>query len=354
MLKRIMKISLVCFVTAIVALIMAAGVFLVSKSILGIDALGAERYTDIDAEDPDDMTSNDAQRMNFLLLGRDRSSGLCDVIMLVSYDTADRNVNVLQIPRDTYAEFTETSYKKLNGALGALGGERELCAFLSESFGIRIDHYVSLDLDAVKEIVDALGGVEVNVPCDMRYSDAEQGLYIDIKAGKNMLDGDMAEKFVRFRSEYAEGDIGRMDAQKIFLAALFNKLKNNASVFEIGSVAARIVPHVKTSLSLTEILPLVKQVLAVPSENIRLSTLAGEGAVAKKSGASYYVISRPSAIEQVRELFGSDIDESGFDRKRLFLNEEYDEFVRIYSEGAEYTVYDVSYICREGINIARK
>ena len=196
--------------------------------------------------------------------------------MLVSYNVTDSSVGVVQIPRDTYAKYTEGSYKKLNGAVSALGSEKAFCTFLSESFGVRIDHYVSLDIEAVGEIVDIVGGVEVNVPCDMRYIDAEQGLYIDIKAGKTLLDGEAAKKFVRFRSSYAEGDIGRIDAQKIFLAALLGKLKNGTSALEIGTVAAKIIDKIDTSLSLTDMITLAKAAFSVPAEKIRFVTLAGE------------------------------------------------------------------------------
>jgi hypothetical protein len=92
----------------------------------------------------------------------------------------------------------------------------------------------------------------------------------------------------------------------------------------------------------------------VPSERIRFVTLAGEGAVAKKSGASYYVISRPSCIEIFREIFCADVNEDNFDKCRLFLNEDYDEFERIYFSHAKYTVYDAAALCRDGIDIAKK
>ena len=70
---------------------------------------------------------------NFLLLGRDRASGLTDVIMLASINTDERSVTVVQIPRDTYARYTDGSYKKLNGAMSSLGGASELCKLLSHT-----------------------------------------------------------------------------------------------------------------------------------------------------------------------------------------------------------------------------
>ena len=357
MLKKAVKTLILGLVCVLLVFIVSAGVFFAVRFVLSIDVSSAEKTLkgdDTSLADGTDKSKDKNKRINFLFLGKDNTSGLCDVIMLVSYNVADSSVGVVQIPRDTYAKYTESSYKKLNGAVNVLGSEAELCAFLSKSFGIAIDHYVSLDIEALGEIVDIIGGVEVNVPCDMRYTDAEQGLYIDIRAGRTLLDGETAKKFVRFRSSYANGDIGRIDAQKIFLAALYKKLRTDTSVLEIGAVVARVADKIDTSLSVPEMISLAKTAFSVSSERIRFVTLAGEGAVAKKSGASYYVLSRPSCIEIFRDMFSAEIDEEDFDKDRLFLNEDYDEFERIYFSTAEYTVYDAATLCNDGIDIEKR
>ena len=357
MLKKAVKMLILGLVCVLLVFIVSAGVFFAVRFVLSIDVSGAEKTLkgdDTSLADGTDKGKEKNNRVNFLFLGKDNTSGLCDVIMLVSYDVTDSSVGVVQIPRDTYAKYSDGSYKKLNGAANALGGEGAFCAFLSKNLGVKIDHYISLGIEEVGEIVDIIGGVEVNVPCDMSYKDAEQGLYIDLKAGKTLLNGEMAKKFVRFRSSYTNGDIGRIDAQKLFLAALLRKLKTDTSVLEIGTVAAKLADKVKTSLSLQEIMSLAKTAFSVPAERIRFVTLAGEGAVAKKSGASYYVISRPSCIEIFREIFCADVDENNFDRDRLFLNEDYTEFERIYFSSAKYTVYDAATLCKDGIDIANR
>lgn len=357
MLKKTLRtlfLGLACF---LLVFIISIGVFLAIRFALSIDASGAENTSKSDDSSLADVggkSDGKSKRVNFLLLGKDNTSGLCDVIMLISYNTEESSVGVVQIPRDTYARYTEGSYKKLNGAVNALGSEAAFCDFLSQSFGVSIDHHVSLELDAVGDIVDIIGGVEVDVPCDMRYADEEQGLYIDIKAGKTLLDGEMAKKFVRYRSSYAQGDIGRIDAQKIFLAALYNKLRNDTSVFEVATVVARVADKIDTSLSLQEMISLAKTAFSVPADGISFVTLAGEGAIAQKSGASYYVLSRPSCIEIFRDIFSADVTEQSFDKERLFLNEDYAEFERIYFSSARYTVYDAASLCKDGIDIANK
>lgn len=357
MLKKTVKTLILIFVCFLLVFIISVGVFLAIKFALSIDVPGSENTLKSDNSSlaaPGGKSDGENKRINFLLLGKDNTSSLCDVIMLITYDTDKSSVGVVQIPRDTYARYTAGSYKKLNGALNALGSEGAFCDFLSQSFGVRIDHYVSLDLDAVGDIVDIIGGVEVDVPCDMRYADAEQGLYIDIKAGKTLLDGEMAKKFVRYRSSYTEGDIGRIDAQKIFLAALYNKLSTDTSVIEVATVVARVADKIDTSLSLQDMISLAKMAFSVPSEGISFVTLAGEGAIAQKSGASYYVLSRPSCIEIFREIFSADVTEQNFDKEHLFLNEDYAEFERIYFSSAKYTVYDAATLYKDGIDIANK
>jgi len=309
-----------------------------------------------DASEPsaDAVTLDKGDRYNFLVIGRDEASGLSDMMMIVSYDTSSGTVNALGLPRDTYAEYSDTSYRKLNGAVSKLGGEVALCEFLSKTLCVPIDYYVTLDLDAVGEVVDAIGGVEVDVPFDMDYDDPAQNLSIHLKAGKRVLGGDEARQFVRYRAGYVRGDIGRMDAQKIFLAALVREVKSGLSLAEAGNIVLGLRDDVRTNLSFDEMAKLVRGAFSVSSENIRFLTLAGDGATATESGASYYVISRPAAIEIVNEYLGGNASEETFDPTHLFLNEKYPEFGKIYSTYAKYEVYSASDISGGKLGIAHK
>ena len=210
-----------------------------------------------------DLTAERAY--NVLLVGIDREAGLADVMMLARIDLSKSSAFVVQIPRDTYAEYTDASYKKLNGAYSALGAEG-LCEFLSDALGVHVDRYVVLGLDNLCAAVDAIGGVDVNLPCDMKYKDAEQGLYIDLKAGVQHLDGELAEQFVRFRSGYVEGDIDRMDAQKIFLAAIAKKIKDEISL----PMAYRLLEAadgVETNFSTAELLGVALEAARIDGSN---------------------------------------------------------------------------------------
>lgn len=353
MIKKLTKGIFIFLAIAAVVVLLIIGILFAARLLLGFNNGGGASAVDRVADDEYEEAA-DELRLNVLVMGKDKTSGLCDMIMLVSYNITSKKVGVVQIPRDTYAEFTEDSYKKINGALNALGGEREFCDFLSQALCVRIDKYITVNLEAVGEIVDLLGGVEVDIPFDMNYSDPAQGLSIKLEKGRTLLNGEMAQQFVRYRSGYTEGDLGRIDAQKIFIASLMAKLKSSASLFRIREIFSAVSNDIKTDISMSDIIIFAMQAFSVPSDKVTFVTLAGEGAVASVSGASYYVISRPSAIEIVTEYLGAEADEDSFDKNRAFLNEKYDSFKEIYNSRVQYAVYDAKSLLTGEIDIAHK
>lgn len=283
---------------------------------------------------------------NILFLGIDSEAGLCDVMMLAGINADTDTVTVVQIPRDTYAAYTDSSYKKLNGAYHSLGGAKEAAQFVANAFGIEIHHYACINLNTFADIVDAIGGIDVELPCNMRYSDPEQGLYIDLKKGHTHLDGSQAQQFVRFRSGYADGDLGRIDAQKLFMAALFKQLADDLSAVTALKLSAAL-DGVETDMSVSDMLSVGADVLGMDSERIYMLTLPGEEAVATESGASYYVLSRASNEEIFIEHFGG----TEFDTEEVFKNSRYESFEKIYYGYTEYSLLPVSDILRDGVEL---
>ena len=145
-----------------------------------------------------------------------------------------------------------------------------------------------------------------------------------------------------------------MDAQKIFIASFMSKFKGSVSLLRIKEIYSAVSDNIKTDISIGDIIVFATQAFSVPSDMVRFVTLAGEGAVANASGASYYVISRPSAIEIVNEYLGANATEESFDKNRVFLNDKYDSFSRIYNSPAQYTVYDAKSLVAGQLDIARK
>lgn len=270
-----------------------------------------------------------------LIIGKDKVSSLADVIMLASLDKSSNRACILQIPRDTYADYGG-SYYKLNGALRTLG-EEGMCDFLENAMGIEIDGYISLELDGFCALVDSIGGVNINVPSRLKYSDPEQNLYIDLPAGAQTLNGKQSEMLIRYRSGYARGDLDRLDMQKRFLAAFFLQLKEKINLFNVYSVASAALPYLKTDISAGALVSFALSVVALDSSDISIATLSGEDAISSISGGSFYVVSAPSASELLIKYFGA--EEGEFDKERRFLHPTLDSFKKIYQKKVESKVF---------------
>lgn len=289
---------------------------------------------------------------NFLLLGEDEVANLCDVIIIVSYDTNSHKIEALQIPRDTYASYTSASYRKLNGALHSLGSMEALAEFIENSLGIPIDYYAKVNVEAIADTVDKLGGVELYIPVDMYYFDPYQDLKIDLKQGTHLLNGDSAVQFLRYRAGYVRGDIGRLDAQKIFLAALIDKILNSLSISDIIPIALGLIEKLDTNISARDCLYFISQINNIKSENIALMTIPGED-IQSQSGAWYYIINREEAYNIIKKYFSPLLNEADFDKERVFTSVYRYGFNRIYDAKNTYKTerYTADEICRDGINI---
>ncbi len=252
---------------------------------------------------------------NFLVLGVDRAANLSDVIMVVSYDITEQNLHVLSLPRDTYIN-VGSSYHKLNAYFSASynrsasrGAERyrdaieAMASFIENGLCIRLDRYICMDTAGFREIIDAIGGVDMEVPFDMDYEDPEQELYIHLKAGYQHLDGEKAEQFVRYRSGYLEGDIGRISAQRLFITALANQVKTKLDLSSVVSIAKTSLQYVTTDLSVAEIGYFAKNAFSVDMDKVTFTTLPGGGVINPDTGASYYVMYAENVRKIVNEQF---------------------------------------------------
>ena len=285
-------------------------------------------------------TASESGKLNILVVGKDRAAGLTDVMMIASLDTKAQQLQLLQIPRDTYARYTDRDYKKINGAYTALGGEG-LARFLSENMGVDIDHYVCVDLDVLGEMVDMIGGIRMNVPCDMDYDDPEQNLHIHIKAGEQILNGKDAQSFVRFRSGYALADVGRMDAQKLFISSLAKQAKENLSLAQTVNLVCKCFGKVKTDMRLGDCVECVKHLREVGMSSLHMATLPGDSARTNgSSGAWYYILNKDATAQ----LLGQTVTaERPFDPNGVFNNAKKSAFDRIYCASADaYQVHEYS------------
>jgi LCP family protein required for cell wall assembly len=232
-------------------------VFLITTLLLAIIVSCALGYTIAtrnvgggeDIEELDRAVPN--QRKNILLLGTDKSGLRSDVIMIFSVSQKHENINLMSIPRDTKVKIDGYGTQKINTAL-ALGKEPLTVATVKKLTGISIHDYVTVNFDAVVDVVDALGGIEFDVPQNMYYSDPVQGLNINLKKGPQLLNGENALKLLRFRS-YPMADIKRNEVQQEFIKSAFEQKANAKSIKKIPAIYNAVEKNIKSSMSLAEI-----------------------------------------------------------------------------------------------------
>lgn len=314
-----MKKFRICF---LVIVLLAGAVFLIpahSQSSMS----GAEASLSQAKHDEDDV-----QVTRILVLGCDRAASLTDSIMLLTVEAPSGNIRILQIPRDTYAAYTERDYKKLNGAYSVLGLEG-MKQFLSVSLGVPIDYAVAIDLDCVSSLVDAVGGVDVEIPQAMQYPDSSQGAPVELQPGMQHLNGKQAELFLRFRSGYVNADLGRMDAQKLFLRSLLKRCQSLSGT-DMLQIFRTVLPRVQTDASVPDAIRLIRLLLNSANSEALIITAPGE-AVQGSSGAWYYSLNRAGMLQAVREILLLPDAESVFDPNRVFDRKDFPKFHEIYT-----------------------
>ncbi len=210
----------------------------------------------------------------FIVGATDSEGYRTDAMLLVFFEPSADKLNVLQVPRDLFIEAGNASNKA--NTLNAYGGGELMKSAMSSAFGIPIDNYVVVSIDVFKQLVDEIGGVEIEVPFDMDYEDPYQDLYIHLDKGLQVLNGEQAEGFVRYRFGYVNMDFGRMNAQKMFLAAAAKELIEPANMLKVPGLIDIVFKNMKTDLTAGEMLSHATSALTVPLENIRIFTTPSE------------------------------------------------------------------------------
>lgn len=243
------------------------------------------------------------KRINILLLATDKGGMLTDTIMFASFDKDRKLLNVMSIPRDTRVKLGN-SYVKINSVYGAgkEGKRQELVIDkITDIIGMPVNYYAVINPAAFRNIIDILGGVEINVPQRMYYSDPTQNLLIDLQPGLQVLDGAKAEQFCRYRSGYANADLGRIDAQQMFIEALFEQKLKAKYLLRAGDIFEEISENITTNVGVDDVLTLLPVLKAMTGDSIFTCTLPGEPATI--GGASYYICDRVETDKLINEQF---------------------------------------------------
>ena len=237
-----------------------------------------------------------------LLAGTDQDGYRTDTILLVSLARGEP-VRLLSIPRDTYVP-NYTSHK-INAVYGAAGGGSAGMELLMKEVGGLIgfepDGYVLMNMDVVVRVVDLLGGVDYNVPQDMNYDDNAQNLHIHLAAGQQHLDGAQVIELLRFRSGYADADIGRTAVQRDFLQAALKQWLTPSNLKKLPDLLALYRSEgVTADLSFRNLM-WIARVLVKADFRSAVTDDVLPGWADMVDGSSVYMVERTAAANLLRE-----------------------------------------------------
>ena len=190
-----------------------------------------------------------AHDINILLLGVDERSGdkgRSDTMILLNYDALCGRLRLLSVPRDTRVRLPNYGYQKINAAY-PLGGPDLAKQSVSELTGLKVDYYLKVNFDGFSDVVDALGGVIIDVKTRMYYDDPYQDLHIEFEPGRQRLDGDRALEYVRWRGD-ARADLARVERQREFLEAALHRALSPAGILRSPLVLLALLRCVDTDM----------------------------------------------------------------------------------------------------------
>ena len=264
--------------------------------ILIVAGFGLSSYISENSSGLDEKSENGD--INVLFMATDKGGLLTDTIMLASVSTENKTLNILSIPRDTKVNIYGRT-AKINSAYGVgKEGERiELPKKLIEEItGLEINYYAVVDPEVVVHIVDAVGGVEIDVPERMYYWDPTQNLKIDLQPGLQVLDGDKAEQYLRFRSGYLNADLGRIQAQQAFVKAFIDQKFKLKYITKVKSIYEAVKDNVDTDISVGDIGKFAQIALNFSDYEINTYQLPG-------IGGNYFTYNSAETDKLVEEVF---------------------------------------------------
>lgn len=218
----------------------------------------------------------------------DSFEGLSDTMLLLRFDPNNQKFTVLSIPRDTKTYIEGHGVTKINAA-NSFGGPALAAQTVSNLLGeVPIDRYVRVNVQGIEKLIDALGGVSVYVPQDMKYTDESQHLFIDLKKGQQLLDGNKALQFLRFR--YDEfGDIGRVQRQQMLMRAIVEQSLNPKVLVKIPDILTVIQSHIDTNLSVEELVALAGFAAQQKRSDVQMLMLPGDFGFDQEKKISYWI-----------------------------------------------------------------
>ncbi len=293
-------IYLVVFTIVLIPVNVALGKIGGTRLFAGTDSIMKDMNYIIDPDNPFYEDFKNSERVNILMLGI--NDGLTDVMMLGSYDLKNQRVDIISVPRDTYyyrAEYKSAGAQKINSIYHTDGLIETAEAVSEVLLGMPVNYYVVVDYDAVRAIVDEMGGVPIDIPFTMKYDDPKDTppLHIYFEEGPTVLSGDDAVKFLRYRKGYKTGDIGRISAHQEFVKSAFNQALEHGIV-DVAKVAFR---EVESDITLAMLLKIAGSALRLDSENVYTWMVPGKSGMA--NGASYWYADMDETEAMIDQIY---------------------------------------------------
>lgn len=238
---------------------------------------------------------------------------MSDTIIVCSYDPKTQEASMLSIPRDTFigdSKRNATTSDKINSLYNSGKNPERTLEAVNKLTGLNIENYVLIDTEGLVKLVNEIGGIEFNVPIDMKYDDYSQDLHVDLKKGWQKLNGDQVEQLVRFRHnangstysyEYGIEDFGRMRTQREVIIEIAKQTIQLKNIKEIGSIVDIADKYVDTNMNFKSLKDYIPYAININTDNIKAEQLPGEAKYI--NGISFFLADEEETKQVVEELF---------------------------------------------------
>ena len=292
-------------ITFIISLFLFGGIFWVANRVLDImEVTSKVEFVGSDLGEGNNIEQVVENELLFLVLGLDSDdfSGATteqnrtDTMILCKVNFETGKIDLLSIPRDSRV-MVNGKLDKINHA-HHFGGLKLAMKTTRDFLNLDIDYYVRVNFFSVKDIVDALGGVEVDVP--VKVDVAEDNVHLN--PGKQILNGKQALQFARFRAGYVEGDLGRVKAQQLLIKALVTEITKAKNIAKIPQILEVVKKTVNTNIPFSTIAKLALKTKNLSVDKMHSEIVPGESAYINNT--SYFVPNRSKLNTLVKEMFG--------------------------------------------------
>ena len=274
-----------------------------------IDEEDKDQNPDGIVEETEKIKPKNKDEIVFLLLGLDTydiskaSRNRTDTMILTSYNFKTGDINMLSIPRDTKVPI-RGELDQINHA-HAFGGIDLTLDTVRDFLNVDVEHFVKVDYKAVREIVDAIGGIEFDVPRRMKYDDTTKGqeFHVDLQPGLQTLDGDQSIQLLRWRknndgTQYPDADVGRVNTQQMFMKEMVKQTLKPKNILKIDRLAKTYFDYVDTNIPFDTVLKAAWSARKVDVDSMVTTTVPGEG-----DGRKYYIYNEEELELVVADMF---------------------------------------------------